>query len=213
MYITKKDKINYFKKEISNVTTISLILKEFLDIDAPGGGGKTSCPFHSDSSPSFSINKADNMYKCFSCGSKGKAAALLFEANEKRLLKKPDSLSIPQKYDIFLLNLANYLKIPHNYNGMEDEVTDDNIVDQIETILGMQKNRLKIMPAEQPTLNMRFNTIKRRFKLGILSEDELLKVLVQLQHEEVENPTNMDELFSSLKMTVGDLSLEDLMED
>lgn len=47
------------------------------------------CPFHIDYSPSMSVDKEKNIYKCFSCGSSGGYFKFIIEFNEK--VKRQDT--------------------------------------------------------------------------------------------------------------------------
>src|SRR5947208_3285640 len=39
------------------------------------------CPFHSESTPSFTVREAEGMYKCFGCGRAGDAYSFIMEVN------------------------------------------------------------------------------------------------------------------------------------
>lgn len=51
---------------------MELVLRPYVQLK-PNGSGKFMgcCPFHSERTPSFSVNTVKNVYNCFSCGAKG----------------------------------------------------------------------------------------------------------------------------------------------
>lgn len=44
------------------------VVGEFVDLKKSGNSYKGLCPFHADTNPSFSVNPAKNICKCFVCG-------------------------------------------------------------------------------------------------------------------------------------------------
>lgn len=52
-----------------------------LELKKAGSNYTACCPFHAEKTPSFSINPAKNIYKCFGCGVGGDAVAFLMENN------------------------------------------------------------------------------------------------------------------------------------
>ncbi|NBO55083.1 MAG: hypothetical protein EBU84_10945, partial [Actinobacteria bacterium] len=52
--------------------TIVRFLKRHLDIRSKSGlEWQAVCPFHEDTSPSFSVNIRKGLYICYACGAKG----------------------------------------------------------------------------------------------------------------------------------------------
>lgn len=63
----EKSKIDSAK----NVDLVSLLERYGIDLDKGGSEFKGLCPFHSESSPSFTVTPSKNLYKCFGCGEGG----------------------------------------------------------------------------------------------------------------------------------------------
>lgn len=61
------EKINEIRSSVDIVDIIS----EYLPLTARGKNYFGVCPFHDDHSPSMSVNKERQIYKCFSCGAGG----------------------------------------------------------------------------------------------------------------------------------------------
>jgi DNA primase len=53
------------------------VVSEFVKLKRNGLDYKGFCPFHNEKTPSFSVNKAMGMYKCFGCGKSGDAIQFL----------------------------------------------------------------------------------------------------------------------------------------
>ena len=71
--------MNY--KELITKVDIYDIVSEHLDLKEGSGNKsyKTSCPFHSETNPSFYVNTELQIFKCFSCGRGGNALKFLQE--------------------------------------------------------------------------------------------------------------------------------------
>jgi hypothetical protein len=62
-----------------------------------GAEVKTSCPFHSDNNPSFSINTESGLFKCHTQGCPGSAGGNMYQFYQ--LIHKEDGMSIEQAKD------------------------------------------------------------------------------------------------------------------
>lgn len=58
-------------KEIRNNADIVEIVKDYIPLTPQGKNYFGVCPFHDDHSPSMSVSKEKQVYKCFSCGASG----------------------------------------------------------------------------------------------------------------------------------------------
>jgi len=59
--------------EVKQAIDIEDIISGFVSLKKSGSGRVGLCPFHNEKSPSFSINKAKSIFKCFGCGKGGDA--------------------------------------------------------------------------------------------------------------------------------------------
>eukprot|EP00968_Pinguiococcus_pyrenoidosus_P003444 scaffold221_cov249-Pinguiococcus_pyrenoidosus.AAC.3 len=57
------------------------VISNFIDVRKTSTGGLARCPFHDDKSPSFSISKEKQLWKCFGCGQSGDAVTFVKEFN------------------------------------------------------------------------------------------------------------------------------------
>lgn len=73
----------YEKKEIKEIldkTDIVDLIKDYLPgLKKMGSNYKTLCPFHSEKTPSFTVNQNKQMFFCFGCGTGGDAIAFLMK--------------------------------------------------------------------------------------------------------------------------------------
>ena len=67
MPMISESKIN----EIRESADIVDIIKNYIPLELKGKNYFGVCPFHQDHSPSMSVSKEKQMYKCFSCGAAG----------------------------------------------------------------------------------------------------------------------------------------------
>lgn len=65
---------NIFKKIKNEVNICDVLAHYGVSLDA---NGKALCPFHKEDTPSFSVKKEDNIFKCFGCEASGDSVAFV----------------------------------------------------------------------------------------------------------------------------------------
>lgn len=74
------------------------VVGEFVVLKKRGSNLQGLCPFHNEKSPSFSVNPARNIYKCFGCGKAGGPVTFLMDSQQ---MTYPDALKyLAAKYNI-----------------------------------------------------------------------------------------------------------------
>lgn len=87
------------------------VVGQVVTLKKRGANLQACCPFHTEKTPSFSVNPARNIYKCFGCGRGGDAITFLMEAGKTY----PDALR----------HLAELYKIEVKENGQVKEEQHD----------------------------------------------------------------------------------------
>ena len=64
---------------ILDVANIVDVVSEFVTLKRRGVNMVGLCPFHTDTTPSFSVSPAKNICKCFSCGEGGTAVHFIMK--------------------------------------------------------------------------------------------------------------------------------------
>lgn len=67
---------------ILDAADIVEVVSDFVKLRRAGANYKGLCPFHSERTPSFSVNKARNICKCFSCGKGGSPVNFIMEIEQ-----------------------------------------------------------------------------------------------------------------------------------
>ena len=65
--------------QILSTARIEEVVGEFVSLKKRGANLWGTCPFHNEKTPSFSVNPARNIFKCFGCGKGGDSAKFLME--------------------------------------------------------------------------------------------------------------------------------------
>lgn len=65
--------------KIMDASDIVDVVGDFVSLKKRGANHWGLCPFHNDRSPSFSVNAAKGIFKCFSCGKAGSAVSFLMD--------------------------------------------------------------------------------------------------------------------------------------
>lgn len=214
MYLSTKVKENTLKKELNQILSVSKILEDYCGIHLTNGKG--FCPFHQEEHGSFSVSKDDSMFRCFSggCNRGGRAIDLLYMLNKEGLITSPPELVRRfNSYGEFLLMASRYYKTFTQYKHMLPEFTDENIVEKLKSILTRKEVIPKVSPLSELPLKMRFKQIRRNYVSGKLTDEQLVDIFWKLQHESVDNPQNMDELYTSAFNKATSISLDDIMGD
>lgn len=64
---------------ILDATNIVEVVSDFISLRKRGTSYKGLCPFHDDTTPSFSVSPSKGVYKCFACGKAGNAVNFVME--------------------------------------------------------------------------------------------------------------------------------------
>lgn len=85
-------------QKINEEARVEDVVGEFVTLKKRGANLQGLCPFHNEKSPSFSVNPARNIYKCFGCGKAGGPLQFLMDYQQ---LSYPDALRyLAKKYNI-----------------------------------------------------------------------------------------------------------------
>ena len=95
------------------VSLVDLITESGVEVKRAGRRFTALCPFHSEKTPSFSINEDEGFYKCFGCGKAGDCYTYLME---KRGFEFPEALR-------FLANRVG-VEIPDVYDRREHRANE-----------------------------------------------------------------------------------------
>jgi len=91
-----KESIENLKSHLDVVDIVS----QFIEIKKSGANFKACCPFHGESTPSFVISPAKQIYHCFGCGAGGDSIKFVME-HEK--LSYPEALEkLSSMYNVTL---------------------------------------------------------------------------------------------------------------
>mgnify|MGYP005850097891 CR=1 FL=1 len=85
-------------QEIMDVVRIEEVVGDFVALRRRGVNLIGLCPFHQEKTPSFNVNPARNIFKCFGCGKSGDAVTFLIEHER---FTYPDALRwLARRYNI-----------------------------------------------------------------------------------------------------------------
>src|SRR5436190_11379222 len=60
-----------FLDDLKNQTDIVSVINDVVPLKKMGASWKGLCPFHTEKTPSFNVNKEKGVFKCFGCGAGG----------------------------------------------------------------------------------------------------------------------------------------------
>ena len=86
--------------EIRDRTDIVAVISDHVVLKKTGKNFKGLCPFHSEKTPSFSINQQRQIYKCFGCGAGGGTINFIMEIEHLEFIEAMQYLA--DRYNIEL---------------------------------------------------------------------------------------------------------------
>src|SRR5271156_3636258 len=85
-------------QKIQDEARVEDVVGEFVTLKKRGANLLGLCPFHNEKTPSFNVNPARNIYKCFGCGKAGGPTQFLMDYQQ---MSFPDALRyLAKKYNI-----------------------------------------------------------------------------------------------------------------
>lgn len=141
--------------DLYQLIDIVLVVSNKINLTKKGSNYWGLCPFHSDSSPSLSVNSTKKIFKCFSCGASGNAVGFLQRLEnlnfmnalkEALVLSNVDSsiieqinnnLKISNQEKVYLLNkqamilMNNYLLMNLNKPNVKNFIEKRHLTNQI----------------------------------------------------------------------------------
>ena len=104
--VTFTEEIMYYPdetiEEIRSRTDIVAFISSYIDLKRRGANYVGRCPFHSEKTPSFSVNPSRQMYHCFGCGTGGNVFTFAMEYDNLtfpeavQMLAKRCGVSLPE---------------------------------------------------------------------------------------------------------------------
>ncbi len=93
-----------FYAHLRQQVRVSDIVRQKISLTKKSGNYFGLCPFHSEKTPSFSVNDVKNFYHCFGCGENGDA--IKFVSKTTGLSYKESAIKIAQDYSIELPKIS-----------------------------------------------------------------------------------------------------------
>lgn len=110
----KKESIENLKNNLDIVDVIS----QFIEVKKSGANFKACCPFHGESTPSFVVSPAKQIYHCFGCGAGGDSIKFVMEY---------EKLSYPEAIE----KLASMNNINLEYDNINTKKQDIRILEDV----------------------------------------------------------------------------------
>lgn len=155
----KKESIENLKNNLDVVDVVS----QFIEVKKSGANFKACCPFHGESTPSFVVSPAKQIYHCFGCGVGGDSIKFVMEyeklsypetieklASMYNVNLEYDNSNIAQKQDIRILEEVNkyYQKLYVNNSTTKEYISKRGISD-----FSVEKFEIGYAPSSNDTIN------------------------------------------------------------
>ncbi|PUE65547.1 DNA primase [Arcobacter caeni] len=110
----KKESIENLKNHLDVVDVVS----QFLELKKSGANFKACCPFHGETTPSFVVSPAKQIYHCFGCGAGGDSIKFVMEY---------EKLSYPETIE----KLASMYNFNLDYENTDEKQQDTKILEEV----------------------------------------------------------------------------------
>lgn len=110
----KKESIENLKNNLDVVDVVS----QFLELKKAGANFKACCPFHGETTPSFVVSPAKQIYHCFGCGAGGDSIKFVMEY---------EKLTYPETIE----KLASMYNFNLEYENSTEKKQDTKIIEEV----------------------------------------------------------------------------------
>ncbi len=87
------DDLAAFKEEVKNRIDIAEIIGEYVDLKRRGVATIGLCPFHTEKTPSFNVNREGQFYHCFGCGKGGDVFSFIMDISGMTFMEALEHLA------------------------------------------------------------------------------------------------------------------------
>lgn len=117
------------------------LIDSHISLKKIGSNHKSLCPFHTEKTPSFSVNRNKQIYYCFGCGVGGNAISFVMEFNNLSFIEAIE-------------DLATFvgMQIPESTNYQQKKYDYTNLYSTLEQISGYYIKQLKNSPQGKKAL-------------------------------------------------------------
>lgn len=150
-------------------------------------GNFYKCPFHTDKTPSMSVNDKKGVFKCFSCGRGGKYFDFVYQYNKIILGYKKS----PREFANFLIQKDKRIRKKYNIESLEKKVefSDKTIQYMLEVKKLANNNRRKL--AKNILTENSKDELSKRLELekkikNIRDIDEVMLLFSEIQKGKIE---------------------------
>jgi DNA primase len=148
-----------FIQSILSRIDIVEVIGSHLSLRKAGTNYVACCPFHSEKTPSFSVNQTKQFYHCFGCGKSGDVIQFLIENN---------GITFVEAVELLASQLGMQMPVVENTNQSQDHNLIYNILSEATTFFEQQLRQHKLAKQAVQYLKDRGLTgvVAKSFKLG-----------------------------------------------
>ena len=123
---------NFFPEELINEVKDSNeiidVISQYIQVKSVGSSYKALCPFHSENTPSFIINREKQIYKCFGCGEGGDVV---------RFIMKIENLDFIESVRLLAKRANIEIKSTESSEEVKREIKEKNLCYEINRKVGL----------------------------------------------------------------------------
>jgi DNA primase len=110
----------YFIDDLLARVDIVDLIDKHVPLKKAGANFVARCPFHTEKTPSFSVNRNKQFFHCFGCGASGNAIGFLMDFNHLDFIEAVEDLATFVGIEVPRETTDNSIKRPGNENSADD---------------------------------------------------------------------------------------------